>query len=506
MRKKNWSIFYPLLWGIYPVIGLVAVNINQMDLISGMRSILIAVIFTLVVYALFCWRISDEHKAALMTAWFTLFFFTYGHVYQTLKSVNGFDIIGRHRFLFPAWIILGGIGAWLIYKKIKGSAFLSRILNIVSVILVIMPVIQIISFEWQRNNLTHFDDPHSTSIQAGATFSQEEQLPDVYYIILDSYSRQDVLNQYYQLDISEFIEQLEEIGFYVLPCSQSNYGITDLSLASSLNMNYIEVIAPPPVENQSKWVPLGEPIRDSLVRQTFEEMGYQIVAFESGVWWSEMKDADYYLHGTDHGSDVPTNNFWLPNGFEILFLRTTVLRFLLDVSNAWSGTFYVDSLRGHAEYIEYTLGELEEIPQIPGPKFVFVHLMAPHEPYVFDPDGVFVFTEAANPGYPNEIQYLNKRFVPLVQKIIEDSSVPPIIIVQGDHARDTEVRLAIFNAIYFPNGGDGVLYPTMTPVNTFRLVLNTYFGQGFTLLPDVSYYSAYDNEYDFTEVTYPCAP
>ncbi len=503
MQKKNWNIFYPLLWGIYPVIGLISVNINQMDLISGMHSILIAAIFALAVYALFCWRISDEHKAALMSAWFTLFFFTYGHVYQALKSVNGFDI-GRHRFLFPAWLVLFGMGAWLIYKKIKCNAFLSRILNIVGVILVIMPVIQIISVEWQRNNLTHSDDSDSTSIQAGVTLSQEEHLPDVYYIILDSYSRRDVLNQNYQLDISEFIGQLEEIGFYVLPCSQSNYGITDLSLASSLNMNYIEGVAPPMAESQSSWVPLGEPIRYSLVRQMFEGMGYQIVAFESGVWWSEMEDADIYFRGTNNEYEISINS-WSLNAFDFLFLRTTILRFFLDVSNAWTGTFYVDSLRGHAEYIEYTLGELETVPQITGPKFVFVHLMAPHEPYVFDPDGVFVFTEAADPGYPNEIQYLNKRLVPLVQKIIEESSVPPIIIIQGDHARDAEVRLAIFNAIYFPNAED-VLYPTMTPVNTFRLVFNTYFGQDFTLLPDISYYSSYGHYYEFTEVTYPCTP
>jgi hypothetical protein len=61
-------------------------------------------------------------------------------------------------------------------------------------------------------------------------------------------------------------------------------------------------------------------------------------------------------------------------------------------------------------------------------------------------------------------------------------------------------------AYYFPNGGARVLYPTITPVNTFRLVLNTYFGQKFPLLPDASYYSTYDHPYKFTEVLHPCNP
>ncbi|MBE3142305.1 MAG: hypothetical protein IMZ61_00035 [Planctomycetes bacterium] len=505
MHKKNWRLFYPILMGIYPAVGLISVNISQMVLSAGMRSVLVTVLFSLAAYGLFCWRIKDEYKAALLCAWFMLFFFAYGHVYGSVEGIKVFGVVmGRNRFLFPLWLVIFGVGAWWIYKRARRLESFSRVLNMVSIILLVIPVIQIGVFEWQRNNLASDDNAPVLSGQAVST-SSTHQLPDVYYIILDSYGRQDMLSEYYQLDISEFVEQLEAIGFYVVPCSQSNYGITDFSLASSLNMNYIEEIAPPAVENQSKWAPLGEPIRHSLVRQIFEEMDYKIVAFESGVWWSQMQDADYYLHGTSHGLGIPTN-FWLPNGFEILFLRTTALRTFLEVSNAWLGTFFVDSLRGHAQYIEYTLGELENVPRIPGSKFVFVHLMAPHAPYVFNPEGDFIFTEAANPGYPNEIEYLNKRLVPLVKTIIEESSVPPIIIIQGDHGLDTEVRLAIFNAIYFPKGGDDVLYPTMTPVNTFRLVLNAYFDQNFPLLPDISYYSAYGDYYDFTEVMYPCAP
>ena len=505
MHKRKWRVYYPILLGTYAAAWLVSVNISQMVLSAGIRTILVTVLFSLGVYALFSWRIKDEHKAALLCAWFMLFFFAYGHVYGVVEgmTISGM-VVGRHRFLFPVWLVIFGVVGWLIYRRARKLEMFSRALNVVSIVLLVIPVIQIGVFEWQRSNPVS-NETSPAFFRPEVSSAVVNQLPDVYYIILDSYGREDMLGKYYHLDISEFIHQLEDMGFYIASCSQSNYGVTDFSLASSLNMDYIQNIAPPPVENQSKWIPLGDLIRHSLVRRFFEEMGYKTVAFKSGVWWSEMQDADYFFHGTSLGIEIPIY-FWQPNGFEILFLRTTALRVFLEASNAWLGTFFVDSLKGHAQDIAYVLEELKKVPQIPDSKFVFLHLMAPHAPYVFSPEGIFSFTEDAEPGYPNEIKYLNMQILQVVRTIIEESRVPPIIILQGDHGLDTEVRMAIFNAIYFPNGGDKVLYQTMSPINTFRLVLNTYFNQNFTLLPDISYFSAYGDYYDFSEVAYPCAP
>jgi hypothetical protein len=55
----------------------------------------------------------------------------------------------------------------------------------------------------------------------------------------------------------------------------------------------------------------------------------------------------------------------------------------------------------------------------------------------------------------------------------------------------------IFNAYYFPDGGAGDLYPTITPVNSFRLMFNGYFGGEYPLLPDGAYYSIYDDPFDY---------
>ncbi len=69
-------------------------------------------------------------------------------------------------------------------------------------------------------------------------------------------------------------------------------------------------------------------------------------------------------------------------------------------------------------------------------------------------------------------------------------------------------RTAIFNAYYLPDAGAEILYPDITPVNTFRVIFNTYFGTDLPLLEDRIYFSSWNRLYDFIDVTdrvaYPC--
>lgn len=88
---------------------------------------------------------------------------------------------------------------------------------------------------------------------------------------------------------------------------------------------------------------------------------------------------------------------------------------------------------------------------------------------------------------------------------MKKSSVPPVIILQGDHNNAvTADRVKILNAYYLPDGGAAKAYRGMTPVNTFRLVLDYYFGQSLGFLPDRSYHSPYRKPYQFQEVATSC--
>ena len=90
-------------------------------------------------------------------------------------------------------------------------------------------------------------------------------------------------------------------------------------------------------------------------------------------------------------------------------------------------------------------------------------------------------------GYINNTKFINSRLPRVLREIIRNSVHPPIIILQGDHGYQLpDIRFDILNAYYFPDRDYEALYPTITPVNTFRVVLNTYFGGNFPLLKDQS--------------------
>jgi len=166
------------------------------------------------------------------------------------------------------------------------------------------------------------------------------------------------------------------------------------------------------------------------------------------------------------------------------------------------------------------LDSLAEMPQESGPKLVFVHLISPHQPFVFgpegepiQPEGPFTLTaesadtreQAAADGYVGQIRFLNGRILQVVDRLIADSAQPPVIILQGDHGPpvggpSAADRMSIFNAYYLP--GDSALFPyaSITPVNTFRLVLAKYFDARLPLLDDVALYSSYKAPYEFHPV------
>jgi hypothetical protein len=242
------------------------------------------------------------------------------------------------------------------------------------------------------------------------------------------------------------------------------------------------------------------------VRQFLEQQGYKTVSIDSGIWFTTLYDADYNIN-KDRPVTSSFFDFKRLSEFEILFLRTTVLRLVEESRAAWLSTLVENPRLEAYELILFEFDQLDQSPSLPSPKFVFVHILAPHSyPFIFNADGAFELSSSVDPALGNELLFLNKRTIEAVQAILAGSKNPPVIIIQGDHGLDTEVRMANLIAYYFPNGGDSVLYPTITPVNSFRPVFDTYFGQKLPLLPDKSYYSPYEDMFNFTEVLYPCEP
>ncbi|MFV2045055.1 MAG: hypothetical protein ACC700_17690, partial [Anaerolineales bacterium] len=224
---------YVLWLALLPVVALLASNLGQVRPTIGYRALALSVLLALILLVLFRLILGDWSRAGLLTSLGLLLFFSYGHVYNALRSVElGGTTLGRHRFLLPAWIILGAAGTWLIWKRAAHAPGLTTALTLGLGAALLIPLVQIVAFQigW-------------SSARAAELLAVEpregEPLPDIYYIVLDAYTSGSVLSDTYELDNEPFLARLRELGFYVADCSQSNYAQTELSMVSTLNMTYL---------------------------------------------------------------------------------------------------------------------------------------------------------------------------------------------------------------------------------------------------------------------------
>jgi hypothetical protein len=500
---------HPFLFGVYPILALYAANIDQVRAEVVLRPLIYALLAASLLLLLSSRLVRDMPRAALLSTLALVLFFSYGHVYSLLKGEG----IGRHRFLLPVWLLIFIFLAWWILKRARSPEKVSLLLNGIGLAALIFPLVQIGSYALQAGGGRA--DP-GVEVRLSADPAQGTS-PDIYHILLDEYTRADVLQQVYALDNTDFLAELAQMGFYVVECSQSNYAQTEFVLASMLNLNYLEGIQETLPGRKLNRSLIRRSIMGNAVMQALDEAGYRLVAFETGYPFSEFLTADPYLSPDENEIDLLSGM----NSFEVLLLKSTAGLALVDASKVLPALLVpqVDHpLDQKRERILYDLEMLERIPEeIAGPKYVFVHIPLPHEPFVFGPQGEPVqyaetLDEAAYlQAYREQVLYLNRRLIPILKGILESSNVPPIVLLQGDTGPgrvSKERRMAILNALYLPGvdatgglpRGSGGVNSTISPVNTYRLIFNQYFGSSLPLLEDTSYYSTYDDPFSF-EVT-----
>jgi hypothetical protein len=263
-------------------------------------------------------------------------------------------------------------------------------------------------------------------------------------------------------------------------------------------------------------------ISNNVVRRELECLGYTSIAFETGYPFSEWRDADYFLMA----GGAPRDRLSLTAGitqFEWMWINTSVGRVLAEFELTWLRWPPLGNREPGDEKRERVIFDLEQLPALasgPGPRLIFVHLISPHFPFVFGPNGEhsFLAGEGGIPyrrdtpeaerfwrAYAGELEFLNRLVLESIRGILARSSTPPIIVLQGDHgfvAEPPEKKPPILNAYYLPGGRSDLLYDDITPVNTFRLIFNSYFGGNYQLLDDVSYCTLHtSNDIDLD----PCA-
>jgi hypothetical protein len=333
----------------------------------------------------------------------------------------------------------------------------------------------------------------------------------VYLIVLDEYANADVLRTVFGYDNRPFLDSLRALGFTVPVSVGSNYAHTTLSLPSLLNAAHVYPAGRELPRGSTDPTLMNQLLGESRVVRFLRRQGYSYILFPSSWWRSTQTSplADSVVHvfaGFELDRELGRSEF------RRTLRRETILDYV-HRDEPWD-----------ADFVRRTLDGVGRLPSIEGPVFAFVHVLSPHWPYAFDRDCRTprrldgTEREAA---YIGQLQCLNGMVLATVGRLIRQSKVPPVILLQGDHGSAMRARwiktpasapvervpagvawerFGAFGAYYLPDGGAAAFGDTVTVVNVLGNVLRRYFGARLPREPDERFLSVEPDPFRFRRV------
>jgi len=478
--------FHPILFAVYFVLFLYSVNLDEVDLgdvlpvlalVSGGTAIMLIVAGLLV---------GDTRRAALVLTAAVIAFLAYGHAARLLQPMR----IGPtlHVAGWLAIILLAVLVAWR-GRRLLGV--ITRVLNIASLALVIVPLVAIVPYDLGRIATGEAPTPAPST----APVSPSAIGPDVYWFIFDRYPSARSGRLAYGIE-NPIFDELRARGFYIADASHANYQRTSASLLATFSAEYLDGRGHADIFGPTDRSGAFSRVQNSNVARFLKTRGYYYV--HVGSDFSGTRTG--VLADVNHAFDNQTD-------FDSAFVESTALPGILRRVGL-SGPRWA---RRHA-WTTWEVNLLADLPPYPSPKFVFGHVLLPHTPYIFAADGSFVSDEA-NRGrsrteqFSEQLTFTNARMLAIVDDLLAvQAAERPVIIVQADEGpypptledetrhdwttatpEEREIKFGILNAWYVPDGRDIGLYPEMSPVNTFRLLFNAYFETDLPILPDESF-------------------
>ena len=515
---KRRLIFHPLLFAAMPVLSLYVVNAEQLYWHEISGTLLVVISAAMILWLGFRLLLKSVDKSAWLISLFLITFFSYNSVW---------NIASPAEMLIKPVLWLGLLAAVFFWTARSNRDFrlVNSFLNVVSIgwaaaILVPWAYYMIVlardSNARVNQYVTAWQDQLRTEQPVCDSNTLSSTRPNIYYIILDGYGRADILKQLYDFDNAPFLEFLKDSGFYVADRSISNYGQTALSQSSSLNFTYLDDLQQQITLQSTNRLPLEAMLEFSRLFEILRQDGYQIVTFPAGYLFTDISvGVDRHL--------APPGSL---TAFQTELLKSTPVPDLLQLM---ANKSLYDL---HRERILYALEQLPAAADATTPTLVYAHILAPHPPFVFGPNGEL--PDIANPsfsladgdaftgaygrdayvqGYRDQLTFITNQIRQAIGRILASARRSTIIVVQGDHGPGSRIdwedpeksnfqeRMSILNVYYFPDQNYAKLYPGISPVNTFRVILDQYLCADLPLLDDHAYFSGLARPYDFIDVT-----
>jgi hypothetical protein len=508
-------VIFSISWILLYFIGL-DLRTNFLDLILVLS---ISVLATCLIWFLLYKLLHSISKSSVLASTLVIGLLYFDGIYELIyipkfipQAVRIFFTTLTGQYTLLLIILLMSIGIFFILKRAKKE------LRLVSLFLDITAIVLLLNFSTiiiRMENAARFDNltvskewedyvhKKAGSMTATKAFSQ-----DIYYLVFDAYGGQDILQSHYDHSNQELIELLERQGFFVQKNGRTNYDQTRFSISASLNIDYWQNFSANANFPMNSSIPKSLCIDENVVFRFLQNNGYKTVTFATGLDMIDVATSDFYFRPK---VTKPLINSTINNTFLALF-------------------FWKSQHLRHSKMIEYALDTISRGLDADTPVFVYAHIMLPHPPFIYTQNGeisiprkkfdlldnsAFIYRDHIEnyvTGYRNQVSYADKRIMEIVTSI-RAQSPEAIIVLQGDHGPgshfkqedtieiDLDEKYHILNAIYFPNQNYSLVTEGMTPVNTFRIIFNQFFGTNFSILENNSYHSTWSMPFDFIDVT-----
>jgi hypothetical protein len=457
-------------------------------------------------------------------------------------------------YLFAIWTLLIIVICYVLYTRNIEST-VSQIFNFVCIILLIQVIasVSLILFTHEPEELkseayeiASVDNPIFASMNVTTPLNDR----DFYFLIIDRYPGKETLQEFYGFDNSHFINNLTSLGFTVIDNSSSNTGYTISFTPIVMNLNYSYNSYEMGYYNRQNSFHLTDFFKRngftiygaySEYRPLYHIQESQMVIDiplnkKTSISRSTLPDVIVHEIPLFVVSEYLTNSYV---GRIVLLMdyrlqKTTIIDSLIQ-SNVltayknWIVTLYSDE------------GDVSESVGNEGDVFESVsedELFNRVRDVSLDQNKTFTYVHFGGTGQITQGSVgVNHKIEETVRVILDNSEIPPVIVILSDHGIyptstsntnwrndvaphkhfveqwgcyfeegatrpstiDSNYMVNNFQAYYLPDGGNAVLYDTITPVNSWRMILNYYFDGSLPRLADISYWYGIDGWFKVRE-------
>jgi hypothetical protein len=424
-------------------------------------------------------------KAGIITTVMLLFYLFYGSIKDSLKG--GFlHPLSRYSILLPLMLVI--IISAIIYFRKTSRQFVRLNFFINCLLLVYL----VVDFGTIVTKIAKHPGPVVPVAQNIYTLCDTCRKPDFHLIIMDEYSGERILRDYFHYDNSSFAAKLRQKGFFVATDPFSNYSATPVSIASIFAMDYLNTFHRKLTAED--YTRSEKVVEKSITMQLLKNHGYRFmnhsifnIAGQPGQFKTDLLPMRLKL--------ITAKTLW--NSI------TSDLGWQLHGKIAphinWLGQVLQDDYKtGNQRLLQLTTDAIAVKDTVP--RFIYTHVLMPHWPYMFDSTGKETGINFYSPGitgkqketsYVQYLAYTNKVMLQLIDDILKQSNGDAVIVLMSDHGfrekPGTQACLDVNNnfiSVYLPGKDYRLFYDNMSNVNLLRAIFNTSFHQQFPKLTD----------------------